>query len=52
MRVLKHWYALSREVVDAPSIEVLKDKLNGALNNPGLVNDISAHGTKVLSFML
>jgi len=31
--VVKHWNRLPREVVDAPSLEALKIRLDGALNN-------------------
>ncbi|KFR02278.1 hypothetical protein Y956_14343, partial [Nipponia nippon] len=33
MRVVKHWNVLPREVVDAPSLETLKARLDGALSN-------------------
>jgi len=33
MRVLKHWRRLPREVVEAPSLETFKARLEGALRN-------------------
>ncbi|KFQ01414.1 hypothetical protein N329_07660, partial [Haliaeetus albicilla] len=33
VRVVKHWHRLPSEVVDAPSLEVFKARLDGALSN-------------------
>jgi len=34
MSVVKYWNRLPREVVEAPSLEVFKARLEGALSNP------------------
>ncbi|KFR01599.1 hypothetical protein N306_14092, partial [Opisthocomus hoazin] len=33
MRVVRPWHRLPREAVDAPSLEVFKARLDGALSN-------------------
>ena len=42
MRVVKHWNKLAREVEDAPSLEKFKVRLDGALSDPILVDDVAA----------
>ena len=33
MRLMKHWHGLYREVVDVPSLETFKARLDGVLSN-------------------
>jgi len=41
--VVKHWHRLLRETVDAPSMEVLEARLDGALGKPDLVASNLVH---------
>ena len=43
MRVVKHWHRLPREVVDAPSLETFKVRLDGSLSNLILFEDVPGH---------
>jgi len=47
MRVMRHWNRLLREAVDAPSLEVSKARLNGALSTLGPVEGVPPHGRGV-----
>ena len=48
MRMVRHWNRLSREAVDAPSLEVFKARLDGALSSlVHLVEGVPAHGRGV-----
>ena len=47
MRVVKHWPRLPREAVAAPSLAVLKARLDGALSNLGWWKMSLAHGRGV-----
>ena len=42
IKVVRHWHRLSREVVDAPSLQTLQVRLDGALSTDGAVG-VSAH---------
>jgi len=33
MKVVRHWNGLPREIVDVPSLEALRVRLDGALSN-------------------
>ena len=43
-RVVRHWERLPGEAVDAPSLEVLKARLDGDFGQPGVVEGVLAHG--------
>ena len=40
VRVVRHWHRLPREVADAPSLEVFKARLGGALSNLSIVEGL------------
>ena len=42
-RVVKHWHRLSRSVVDAPSLETPKVRLDGTLEHPDLAVGVPVH---------
>ena len=43
VRMVRHWHRLPREAVAAPSLEVFKARLDGALTIL-VVEDVPAHG--------
>jgi len=44
VRLVKHWHRLPREVVDAPSLETFKARVDRALRKPDPAEDVPAHG--------
>jgi len=47
MKVVGLWNRFPRQVVDVPSLEVLKARLVGPFEQPGLVESVPAHGRGV-----
>lgn len=44
---MRHWSKLPREAADAPSLQVFKVGLDGALEQPDLGEGVSVHDRKV-----
>jgi len=47
MRVAKQWHRLPRDVVDAPSLETFKNRLDGGSEQPDPVEDVPACCSRV-----
>jgi len=47
VRVVRYWHRLPREVPDVPSLAVFRARLDGAFEQPGLVEGVPAHGRGV-----
>ena len=46
-RLVRNWNRFPREVVDSPSLEVLKYSLNGGSGQPDLVGDMAVYGREL-----
>jgi len=47
MRVMKHWHRVPREALDAPLPGSLQGQVGWSSEQPGLVEDVPAHGMGV-----
>jgi len=47
IRVVKHWHRLPREAVPAPSLEVFQGQVGWSSEQPGLGENVPAHGRGV-----
>ena len=45
--MVRHWNRFSKEVVDAPSLEVFNVSLDGGTALPKLVDGNNAHGRRI-----
>lgn len=43
MQIFLHWHKLSRDTVDAPSLEVRRARLDKAPGKPGVMGGVLAH---------
>jgi len=47
VRVMRHWSRLPSKVVDAPSLEAFKDRLELGFEQPGVVEGVPAYSRGV-----